>query len=87
VALLIPFLRLGQWLFPASSMAFTRTEILTRVQTAPWHAVEQMGSLFGHAVLAWVITATPVLLVLTVALTPLMARVAGMVSEPRSAGD
>jgi len=87
VVLLIPFLRLGQWLFPAGSMAFTRTEILTRVQAAPLHAVEQMGGLFGHALLAWVITAAPVLLVLTLALTPLMDRVARLVAEQQTAGD
>jgi len=87
VVLLIPFLRLGQWLFPAGSMVFSRTEILARVQAAPWHAMEQMGGLFGHALLAWVITAAPVLLVLTLALTPLMDRVARMVAAQQTAGD
>jgi uncharacterized protein (DUF2062 family) len=87
VVLLIPFLRLGQWLFPAQSIAFTRDEILTRIQAAPWQAVVQMGGLFGHGLLAWLITAAPLLLVMTFLLTPLMHWVGKRMADQQTLAD
>jgi len=81
VVLLIPFLKLGQWLFPAGSMTLTRDEIMARIQSAPWQTVEQMGGLFSHALVAWVITAAPLMLVMTAVLTPLMHWVAKRLAE------
>ena len=72
VVLLIPFLRLGQWLFPGQAIVLDRSRIVAQVAAAPGHAVMQMGSLFGHAVLAWLLTATPALLLLTLLLTPVL---------------
>jgi len=84
LVLLIPFMKLGQWLFPASSIAFSKDEILARLQAAPWQAAAQMGALFGHALLGWVITAVPLLLLLTVLLTPFMHWVARRVAEQQA---
>lgn len=75
VLLLIPFLRLGQWLFTNSSLVFNRGQILSQIEAAPWRAARQMGSLLGHGVLAWLLIATPALLLLTALLTPLMHQV------------
>jgi uncharacterized protein (DUF2062 family) len=75
VVLLIPFLRLGQWMFASQAMVFSRQDLLARIAAAPWRAVMQMGGLFGHGVVAWLITAGPALLLMTVLLTPLMHRV------------
>ena len=75
VVLLIPFLRLGQWMFTSQAMVFSRQDLLASIEAAPWHAVVQMGSLFGHGVLAWLVTAGPALLLMTLLLTPLMHRV------------
>jgi len=75
VVLLIPFLRLGQWMFASQTMVFSRRDLLANIQAAPWHAMLQMGGLFAHGVLAWLITAGSALLLMTVLLTPLMHRV------------
>jgi uncharacterized protein (DUF2062 family) len=81
--LLIPFLRFGQWLVPGSSHAagtrlpttFNLERMIAQVTAAPLHAMEQVGSIFGRALLAWGLTALPTLLLLTVLLTPLLHRV------------
>ena len=73
--LLYPFLRFGQWLFAAQSGAYSKEQVMAQMQAAPWHVAQQMGSAFGHAVVAWLLTATPALLLLTLLLTPLMNRV------------
>jgi uncharacterized protein (DUF2062 family) len=75
LVLLIPFLRFGQWLFSSYSISFSRADLLSHFEAAPWHVAQQMSSLFGHALLAWLITAGPALLLLTLLLTPLVHRV------------
>lgn len=75
VVLLIPFLRLGQWLFRGQAIALSPKVLAAQIEAAPWHVLMQMSGLFGHALLAWLITATPALLLMTLLLTPLMHRV------------
>jgi len=72
VILLIPFLRVGEWLFSVQPVALNRSQILHQVHDAPLQVLKQMGGLFGHAVLAWMILAGPVLIVLTLVLTTLL---------------
>jgi uncharacterized protein (DUF2062 family) len=79
VVLLIPFLRLGQWLFRGQTIAFNRVQMLGQIEAAPWHAFVQMSSLFGHALLAWGITAGPALVLMTIVLTPVLHRVSRLV--------
>jgi uncharacterized protein (DUF2062 family) len=75
MVLLIPFLRLGQWLFRGESISFNPAILFAQIEAAPWHVLMQMSGLFEHALLAWLITAGPALLLMTVLLTPLMHRV------------
>jgi len=75
VVLLVPFLRLGQWLFRGHAVAFSRSQILSQLAAAPWHEVEQMSGMLGQALLAWLITAGPVCLLLMLALTSVLSRV------------
>ena len=72
VILLFPFLKLGQWLFPGRAIPFDRAQIMAQIEASPWHSAVDMGGLFDHALLAWLLTAAPALLVLTLLLTPLM---------------
>jgi uncharacterized protein (DUF2062 family) len=75
VMLLIPFLKLGQWLFPGQAISLNRAQMLQHLQAAPWNALVSMSSLFGHALLAWLITAGPAFVLLTLVLTLLLGRV------------
>lgn len=73
--LLIPFLRLGQRLFSSQAISFDPSQLVNRLQAAPWRVLAETGSLFGHALLVWGIAAGPALVLMTVLLTPLMHRV------------
>jgi len=81
IVLLIPFLRLGQWMFPGSAISFERTALLARLQASPLQSLIQMGGLFGHATVAWMVAAAPALLLMTLLLTPLMSRVAKLAAQ------
>jgi uncharacterized protein (DUF2062 family) len=65
VVLLLPFLRLGQWLFAAQAINFSRSQMMAQLQSAPLVAMQQMAGAFGHALLAWLITAGPAFVLLT----------------------
>jgi uncharacterized protein (DUF2062 family) len=83
--LLFPFMRLGQWIFPGTAITFDRNALMARIESAPWASLLAMGSMFGHALFAWLIVAIPVLLLMTLLLTPLMTRIARVLSaEPVS---
>ena len=56
-------------------MGFTREQFITRMGVSPWHAMAEMGAMLSHALLAWVITAAPALLLMTLLLTPVVTRV------------
>lgn len=81
LVLLIPFLRLGQWMFAGSSVALERGQILARVEAAPWQSLWQMGGMFGHATMAWMIMAGPALLLMTMLLTPVMHRMSRLAEQ------
>ena len=80
VVLLIPFLRFGQWLFPGHAIALDRGKIVAQIAAAPGNALLQMGGLFGHGLVAWLLIAAPGLLLLTVLLTPLLHRISNRVA-------
>ena len=72
--LLLPFMKLGQRIFAGTAISFDRAALMARIEAAPWASLVTMGSLFGHALFAWLIVAVPVLLMMTLLLTPLMSR-------------
>jgi uncharacterized protein (DUF2062 family) len=75
VVLLIPFLRLGQWLFRGQSISFNPDQLSSQIVAAPWHSMMLMSGMFGRALLVWLLMAGPALALLTLLLTPLMHRV------------
>lgn len=83
VALIFPFVRLGGWLFSSSTHPAMNAAILAH--QSPLKVVWASGSLAGEALAAWLLTAVPMVLVLTLVLTALLRRVP--VLAPAEAGD
>lgn len=81
VVLLIPFLRLGQWLFAATPVVLDRAVLMARIEASPWQALVQMNSIFVHALLAWLITATPLFAVLAILLTLVLSRMSWLTNK------
>jgi uncharacterized protein (DUF2062 family) len=75
ILLLYPFFRLGHWLVPGHAVVMDRAELMSRLVTAPWSSVLQMSGMFGLALLAWLVTAGPALILMTLILMPLTNRV------------
>jgi uncharacterized protein (DUF2062 family) len=81
--LIVPFVRLGGWLFDVGPIRATQATAL--LHTPPTDVISQLAGLFGHALLAWLLIAVPAVLVMTWALTAVLRRVPDCVAA--EAGD
>jgi uncharacterized protein (DUF2062 family) len=73
LVLIVPFVRLGGWLFASGHDPAPRASAL--LHASPLNLLEQLGGMAGHAMLAWLLIAVPAVVLLTAALTLLLRRV------------
>jgi len=73
LVLIVPFVRLGGWLFASGHDPAPRASAL--LHASPLNLLEQLGGMAGHAMLAWLLIAVPAVALLTAALTLLLRRV------------
>jgi len=73
IALIFPFVRLGGWLFSSSVHPTLNASMLGH--QSPFKFIWASGSLAGEALAAWLVTAVPMVLLLTLVLTPLLRKV------------
>lgn len=81
--LIVPFVRLGGWLFDAGPIH--ASQIAALIHTSPVDLFTQLTGLFGHALAAWLLLAIPAVALLTYGLTLLLRRVPVM--APAEAAD
>jgi uncharacterized protein (DUF2062 family) len=72
VALIIPFVRLGGWLFASGTRASLNAGMFAH--QSPLKLVWVSGSLAGEALVAWLVTAVPMVALMTLVLTVLLRR-------------
>ncbi|WP_109486741.1 DUF2062 domain-containing protein [Occallatibacter savannae] len=73
VALIFPFVRLGQWMFSSGSSAASNAS--SAMHGSSLKLIWASGSLAGHALGAWFVTAVPMVALMTFVLTGLLRRV------------
>lgn len=73
VALILPFMRLGGWLF--SSGPHQSLSVGGLLHASPLHILSQFGSLAGYAMLGWLLIAIPAVALMTFTLTAVLRRV------------
>jgi hypothetical protein len=73
LALMVPFVRLGGWLFAAGHIQAARAGAL--LHASPLHLLAQIGALAAQALLAWLVIALPAILLMTLTFTELLRRV------------
>jgi len=83
--LIVPFVRLGGWLFDAGPIR--ASQIAALVHTPPYDLLSQLAGIFGHALLAWLLIAAPAVLLLTLGLTVLLRRVPALCPVEAAAAD
>jgi uncharacterized protein (DUF2062 family) len=81
--LIVPFVRLGTWLFASGQMPAVRASAFAHA--SPLTLIHAFGGLAAQALLAWLVLAIPAVILLTVAFTPLLRRVPALAAA--GAGD
>lgn len=71
--LIVPFVRLGGWLFISGQMQAVRASALAHA--SPLTVIQGFAGLAVQALLAWLVLAVPTVILLTAAFTPLLRRV------------
>ena len=83
LVLILPFIRLGQWLFAWGPRQTLNAEMLLRL--SPTHLATQVGWLAGEAVLAWVMVAIPAVVLMTAMLTPVLRKLTALATAQAGA--
>lgn len=78
--LVLPFVRLGEWLFAARHASGISARAFLGL--SPFTLATQCAALAAHAVIAWLLVAGPAVAVLTLAFIPLLRRVPAVAGTP-----
>jgi uncharacterized protein (DUF2062 family) len=83
LALIVPFMRMGQWLVPAESLRLAQPHELLSLPMLD--LASNMGKMAGQALLAWLLVAIPAVALMTAALTLMLRRIPAVAAA--KAGD
>ncbi len=81
VALIIPFIHLGQWLYGKEGLRLSFEFLRTQFAEDPWGFWQEFGWIILRAASAWLLVAPFVLVAVKFAVTPILRRV-GLKEKP-----
>jgi uncharacterized protein (DUF2062 family) len=76
LALLIPFIRAGEFLFHSVRLPLSLIQILAMIKADVWHAINVLWIATVHAIAAWALVAPLAIYVLFRILSPMLRRLA-----------
>jgi uncharacterized protein (DUF2062 family) len=74
VILIIPFLRLGNYLFHAEPITVTVRFMINSYKTDFWGTIYSLGEMTLHGIVAWLITAVPLAVIMYLTFKPLLRK-------------
>jgi uncharacterized protein (DUF2062 family) len=80
-ALLIPFIRMGEWIFAARPASVSVSQILNLIRADVWSAVAVLWTATMHALVAWLALGSLASLVLYLLLAPALRRLSATLRE------
>jgi uncharacterized protein (DUF2062 family) len=83
--LIVPFVRMGGWLLASDKGQTPSAAAL--MSFSPFVLMTQVGSLAGHALLAWLLIAIPAVLLMTATLTVMLRKIPALQAAEIEAGD
>ena len=75
-ALLIPFIRMGEWIFAAQPINISVAQIVNLIRADVWSAISMLWTTTIHALVAWLALGSLASLLLYVLLAPALRRLA-----------
>ncbi len=82
LALLIPFVRAGEWILGAPRFPISVAQILVLIRASVWNATATLWSAALHALLAWLLAGSAATVVLYLLLAPMLSRLSA--ESPRA---
>jgi uncharacterized protein (DUF2062 family) len=73
-ALLIPFIRVGEWIFAARPAGISLVQILNMIRTDVWSAIATLWTATMHALVAWLVLGSLASLVIYLLLAPVLRK-------------
>jgi len=73
-ALLVPFIRAGEWIFAAQPVRFSLAQILDLIRADTWTAIATLWTATMHALVAWLALGSLASLLIYALLTPALRR-------------
>ncbi len=74
LALILPFVRMGEWLFGEPPLPLSASQLTERLQADGWAFVKDLSGTFVHAVAAWLLCVPVVMAVMYAVLLPVCRR-------------
>lgn len=74
LVLLVPFIRIGEWIFAAPPIQITLAGIVRLIRADVWNAIATLSTATIHALVAWLALGSLASLVIYALLTPLLRR-------------
>jgi uncharacterized protein (DUF2062 family) len=81
LAMLVPFFRMGQWIFAAPPAAVSVAEIFHRIRVDVWGAIATLWTATLHALVAWIALAALAAPILYLILVPALRRLGRSLQE------
>ena len=75
IALLVPFWRLGEWIFRAPRLDLDLGRILAALKADTWASLRFYWAEVWHGAVAWALVAVPMACLMALVLTPILHRV------------
>ena len=72
LALLLVFIRIGEWIFNAPALPFSIPQMLGKFREAPAHFFREFAMTFVHCITAWALTSPVCGVILYFALVPIL---------------
>jgi uncharacterized protein (DUF2062 family) len=74
IALLIPFFRLGEWVFHAPRLAISVPQIYAMIHANVWSAIRLLWTTTWHAIVVWCVLAPVIAGIVYIILMPVLRR-------------
>jgi uncharacterized protein (DUF2062 family) len=75
IALLIPFFRMGEWLFRSPHLPLSVSQIYAMIHANMWDAIRSLWTTAWHAVIVWCLLAPVFVAIVYAVLAPVLRRV------------
>jgi hypothetical protein len=85
LALILPFIKLGQWIHGAEQITGSIPNLLKEFFASPWQFAQDYWLAAWHGVVAWALVAIPLIFIVRAIILPVLKSAAGRIEKRKEA--